>query len=54
MAKETLNEDMSFILMVVSPKDKKSFMYSTHSACERFFMENRVKDLKEVSPDEKV
>lgn len=53
LAKEALKEEMSFILTVVSPKDKKTFMYSTLGACERFFMENRVTDLKEVSPDEK-
>ena len=50
LAKEVLKEDDSFILTIVSPKDKKSFIYSTPGACERFFMENRVKDLKEVSP----
>lgn len=42
-----LEEDPGFHLRVVSPKDKKILMYQTADVTERFFMESRVKDLKE-------
>ena len=48
-----LEDDMDFRLKVVSPKDKKTFIYKTADVTERFFMESRVNDLKEVINDEK-
>ena len=47
----TLVGDSNFCLKVVSPKDKKTLMYQTSDATERFFMESRADDLKEVSDD---
>ena len=50
---KTLEDDPYFCLRVVSPKDKKFFMYQTPDVTERFFMESRIKDLKEVTENEK-
>lgn len=47
-----LKDDSNFCLKVVSPKDKKMLIYQTADVTERFFMESRVNDLKEVSDDE--
>ncbi len=47
-----LEDDPSFCLKVVSPKDKKLLMYRTSDVTERFFMESRANDLKEVLPHE--
>ena len=47
-----LEDDPNFCLRVVSPKDKKMLMYQTVDATERFFMESRAKDLKEVDKNE--
>ena len=41
-------DDLNFRLRVVSPHDKKVFMYQTSDTTERFFMESRVNDLKEI------
>lgn len=49
LSKDVLENDKDFILRVVSPKDKKTLIYKTNSATARFFMKNRVHDLKEVS-----
>lgn len=49
----TLKEDPDFRLRVTSPKDKKTLVYQTSDATERFFMALRANDLKEVSPYEK-
>ena len=46
-----LDNDPCFLLRVVSPKDKKVLMYQTADVTERFFMDSRVNDLREV--DEK-
>lgn len=46
-----LDNDPCFLLRVVSPKDKKVLMYQTADITERFFMDSRVDDLREV--DEK-
>lgn len=43
-----LEDDPDFCLKVVSPKDKKTLMYQTDDVTERFFMESRESDLKEV------
>ena len=51
LAHESLNDDFDFRLRVISPSDKKTFMYQTKDASERFFMEERATDLKEVSND---
>lgn len=53
LSQDALKEDASFRLKVVSPKDKKTLMYQTINASDRFFMESRANDLKEVSKDEK-
>lgn len=47
-----LEDDPEFCLKVVSPKDKKVLMYQTADVTERFFMESRAKDLKEVDENE--
>ena len=47
-----LENDPDFCLKVVSPKDKKVLLYQTADATDRFFMESRANDLKEVSDDE--
>ena len=41
-----------FCLKVISPKDKKVLKYQTADVTERFFMEARAKDLKEVDENE--
>lgn len=48
-----LDDDPFFCLRVVSPKEKKVLMYQTADVTERFFMESRVSDLKEVNENEK-
>lgn len=48
-AKDAIADDPDFCRKVVAPKDKKVLIYQTHSASDRFFMESRVADLKEVS-----
>ena len=53
LSQDALKEDASFRLKVVSPKDKKTLMYQTINASDRFFMESRANDLKEVNKDEK-
>ena len=44
-----LGNDPSFCVRVISPKDKKTLMYQTADVTERFFMESRASDLKEVA-----
>ena len=53
IATEALADDADFRLRVVSPKDKKMLIYQTLNVAERFFMEARVENLKEVPPYEK-
>jgi hypothetical protein len=48
-----LEDDHEFRFRVVSPKDKKTFSYKTASATDRFFMESRTNDLKEIINNEK-
>ena len=48
-----LDDDPFFCLRVVSPKEKKVLMYQTADVTERFFMESRVSNLKEVNENEK-
>ncbi len=48
ISESVLADDRDFILTVVSPRDKKLLKYQTANATERFFMEERVADLKEV------
>ena len=45
---KALNEDFNFCFKVISPKDKKTLMYQTKDTLERFFMETRKNDLKEI------
>lgn len=47
-----LEDDPDFCLRVVSPKDKKVLKYQTSDVTERFFMEARAEDLKEVDENE--
>ena len=42
-----------FPLTVISPKEKKMYRYQTQNAFDRFFMESRLNDLKEVGNFEK-
>jgi len=49
IATEALADDPVFRLRVASPKDKKTLIYQTLSATDRFFMEERAENLKEVS-----
>jgi len=48
-----LKDDPTFCRKVVNPKDKKTLLYQTASASDRFFMESRAADLKEIPYDEK-
>ena len=48
ISESVLADDRDFILTVVSPRDKKLLKYQTANATERFFMEERAADLKEV------
>ena len=52
IANVVLEDDPDFCLIVASPKDKKVLKYQTADVIERFFMEARVKDLKEVDENE--
>lgn len=47
-SKKVLEDDKNFLRRVISPKDKKVFLYKTDDITKRFFMENRKKDLTEV------
>ena len=49
----TLASDPTFRFKVVSPREKKILLYQTTDATERFFMEARANDLKEVCSYEK-
>lgn len=51
-ATDALKSDPEFCLKVVAPKDKKVLIYQTERASDRFFMESRAADLKEVPHDE--
>lgn len=51
-ALENLEGDYDFCLQVISPKDKNFMSYQTADVNERFFMEDRTLDLKEVILDE--
>lgn len=48
-----LRGDPDFRLRVISPKDKKTLIYRTSDVTERFFMESRRNDLKEIDVYEK-
>ena len=47
-AKEILKNVPEFIHTVVSPKEKKLYVYRTKDIFERFFMDDRMPDLEEV------
>ena len=53
LAKRSLEDDPNFCLKVISPKDKKELIYQTSDTTQRFFMESRSQDLKEVDLYEK-
>ena len=48
VASEAIADDPSFRLKVFSPKEKKTFFYEASDVNDRFFMEERVDNLKEV------
>ena len=47
-AREALRDDPDFLHRVISPSEKKTYVYKTKNIAERFFMRDRVSDLKEV------
>lgn len=47
-AERALADDPDFCLRVISPKERKTLLYQTPDVNERFFMEARIRDLKEV------
>ena len=51
-SRAVLDNEPDFCLKVVSPKDKKILMYQARDVNERFFMESRVQNLKEVNENE--
>lgn len=52
IAHVSLEDDPDFCLKIVSPKDKKTLKYRTVDVTDRFFMESRADDLKEMSDNE--
>ena len=48
LSKETLKDDPCFVLNIVDPKGKRTLRYQTHDVTKRFFMDDRVEDLKVV------
>ena len=46
-AKEALLEEKDFLHRVVSPGEKKTYLYRTRDITERFFLDDRVSDLQE-------
>lgn len=48
IAEDSLNDDKDFIHRVVSPSEKKTYLYKTKNIAERFFMKERAADLEEV------
>lgn len=48
-----ISEEPNFCLKIVAPKDKKVLIYQTVDVNDRFFMEARERDLKEVDYDAK-
>ena len=53
ISRAALDDDPRFCLKVISPKDKKVLIYQTADVTERFFMDSRADDLKEVDENEK-
>ena len=51
--RKVLEKDPDLVLRVVSPEDKKIYIYQTKDVNKRFFMGDRNKDLKEMKYDEK-
>ena len=49
MAEDILRDKPDFIHLVISPKDKKKFIYEEKNTFERFFAESRKEFLKEVA-----
>ncbi len=49
-ANNVLAQDPEFIYTVVSPKEKRMYVYRTKDISERFFMDDRMPDLEEVKP----
>ena len=51
-SEEILRDDPDFRFRVISPKEKKTFAYQTTDVTKRFFTENRINDLREVTLNE--
>ena len=51
-AEYILRDNKAFLHQVISPQEHKIYQYQTEDISERFFMEDRAGDLKEVSFDE--
>ena len=51
-AEYILRDNKVFLHQVISPQEHKIYQYQTEDISERFFMEDRASDLKEVSFDE--
>lgn len=51
-AEYILRDNKAFLHQVVSPQEHKIYQYQTEDIFERFFMEDRASDLKEVAFDE--
>ncbi len=49
-----LDADHEFLYKVIAPSEKKEYLYQTHDTVERFFMDDRMSDLKEVEKNAKV
>lgn len=48
ISKQILEDDPDFLQRVISPSEKKIYVYKTNDIAERFFMNDRAADLEEV------
>ena len=51
MAWQTLANDKDMLYRVVSPRENKVYTYRTKDVTKRFFMDDRLRDLKEVKTE---
>lgn len=52
-SKDILKNDPGFLHRVISPSDKKIYIYEEEDICKRFFMSDRIHNLKEYPNNEK-
>ena len=52
-SKNIISDDKNFIHSVISPGDNKVYVYKNKNIKERFYMDNRIENLREVINDEK-